>query len=261
MARTRREVKSWPTVLRELTVTRIVDVTLGMRRITLSGDQLGSFDVAGGAVAPFESEGFDDHVKLLVPMSGQDRPPLPVQGPDRLEWGSAGGRPVAKDYTPRRFDRATLELDLDFVRHGAGFAASWAERTEPGESAWIVGPTRSLLTPTGVDCLFVAGDETALPAIGRLLEHWPTGVPGQVVIEVSRQSHRQDVPVPAGVTISWAGSPDDWVSTIEELPWPQGETFCWVAGETSTVRRVRNFLKSERMVGRENLDVTGYWRR
>ncbi len=117
MARTRREAIAWPTILRELRVVRVGDVTETTRRVTLAGEQLGEFPVAGGTAAAFRSDGFDDHVKLLVPLEGTDRPPLPVQGPDRLEWGGAGGRPVAKDYTPRRFDPVTGELDLDFVLH------------------------------------------------------------------------------------------------------------------------------------------------
>jgi len=261
MARTRREAVSWPTILRELRVERVADVTATTRRVTLVGEQLGEFPVAGGTAAPFRSSGFDDHVKLLVPLEGTDRPPLPVQGPDRLEWGGAGGRPVAKDYTPRRFDPERGELDLDFVLHEGGFAAGWARRTQPGDPAWIVGPTRSLLLPEGHDWMLVAGDETALPAIGRLLDEWPPGWQGSVVVELTDPAHAQDLPRPDGVEIVWTVGPDAWVQAIKDLPWSPGTPFCWVAGETRTIRQVREFLKEDRLVPRDCLDVTGYWRR
>lgn len=261
MARTRREAIAWPTILRELRVVRVGDVTETTRRVTLAGEQLGEFPVAGGTAAAFRSDGFDDHVKLLVPLEGTDRPPLPVQGPDRLEWGGAGGRPVAKDYTPRRFDPVTGELDLDFVLHEGGFAAGWARRTRPGDLAWIVGPTRSLLVPTGIDRLLLAGDETALPAIARLLDEWPGGVAADVVIEVATPAGIQDLPALDGVEVRWVHGADAWVDTIRDLPWPDGSTFCWVAGEARAVRDVRRFLADERAVPRDCLDATGYWRR
>lgn len=261
MARTRRAAVGWATVLRELQVARVENVTPGMRRITLTGVQLGAFEVSGGRLPEFRSDGFDDHVKLLVPVAGEERPPLPVQGPDRLEWGAAGGRPVAKDYTVRRLDSVADEIDLDFVRHGAGFAAGWAEQATVGEPAWVVGPTRSLLLPEGQDWTLIAGDESALPAIDRLLEEWPDGWRAQVVVELSHPSHRQDLVVPDGVSVSWTVGPDEWVDTVCGLDWWPGEVFCWVAGETRTIRRVRNYLKDERQVPRDCLDVTGYWRR
>lgn len=57
--------------------------------------------------------------------------------------------------------------------------------------------------PRGVDWTLVAGDETALPAIGRWLEEWPAGARGQVFVEVAEASHRQDLPVPDGVALTW----------------------------------------------------------
>lgn len=261
MARTRREAVSWPTILRELRVERVADVTPTTRRVTLVGDQLGEFPVAGGTAAAFRSSGFDDHVKLLVPFEGTDRPPLPVQGPDRLEWGGAGGRPIAKDYTPRRFDPERGELDLDFVLHEGGFAAGWARRTQPGDPAWIVGPTRSLLLPPDVDRMLLAGDETALPAIARLLDEWPGGMTADVVIEVASPEGIQTLPPHPGVSVRWVHGAAAWVEAVQDLAWPEGSTFCWVAGEASAVRDLRRFLADQRGVPRDCLDATGYWRR
>ncbi len=266
MARTRREAVAWPTILRELRVVRVADVTETTRRVTLTGEQLNQFAVAGGTAAAFRSDGFDDHVKLLVPLEGTDRPPLPVQGPDRLEWGGAGGRPVAKDYTPRRHVPGPDggELDLDFVLHEGGFAAGWARRTQPGDPAWIVGPTRSLLLPTRIDRLVLAADETALPAVGRLLDELASRTPGfetTIVVDVPSPVSIQELPQPPGVTIQWVHDSDAWLEAISDLPWPDVTTFCWVAAESGAVRRARRFLTDTRAVPRDCLDATGYWRR
>ena len=37
-------------------------------------------------------------------------------------------RPVARDYTPRRFNPQTRELTIEFVIHGTGPATEWAAR-------------------------------------------------------------------------------------------------------------------------------------
>lgn len=269
MARTRREAVAWPTILRELRVVRVADVSATTRRVTLTGDQLNEFAVAGGSAAAFRSDGFDDHVKLLVPLEGSNRPPLPVQGPDRLEWGGAGGRPVAKDYTPRRYEPAPDggELDLDFVLHEGGFAAGWARRTQPGDPAWIVGPTRSLLLPAGTDRLVMASDETALPAVGRLLDELAAdrsvldASEVSIIVEVPSPDSIQDLPTPEGVSITWVHDTGSWLASLEALPWSDAPTFCWVAAESGAVRQARRFLADTRAVPRDCLDATGYWRR
>lgn len=260
MARTRRTVQHWPAILRELTVTRVVDVTPTLRRITLTGPELAEYQVEGGTAAAFRSEGFDDSVKVLVPGDGDARPPLPVQGPDRLEWGAAGGRPIAKDYTPRF--ASDTELGLEFVRHGHGFASTWVQTVAPGSLTWIVGPTRSSLWPEGIDAAILLADETALPAIGRLLDEWPTTrtIPTEIVIEVPTPESIAPLPEIPGVNVRWVHGRDAWVSAAEQLPWPEGDVFVWVAGEASGVRRIRQFVSTERGVPKDLLDATGYWR-
>ena len=82
-----------------------------MRRITVGGAQL----------AGFISLGSDDHVKLFFPQTAEELATL-----ENLEL-SVGMKsktmPPMRDYTPRRYDLDTLELDIDFVLHGDGPAA------------------------------------------------------------------------------------------------------------------------------------------
>lgn len=259
MARTRRVTTPWPAIIRELRVARVVDVSATTRRVTLTGEQLDEFEVVGGTAPAFRSEGFDDHVKLLVPFAGKERPPLPVQGPDRLEWGAAEGRPIAKDYTPRRYTDGAL--DLDFVMHPDGFASGWAERVSAGDLAWIVGPTRSALWPEDIEAMVMTADETALPAVARALEEWPEGrrLPTTIIIEVPTEASVQQLPTPPGVDILWVHGRDAWVAAVEALPWPDGEVFAWAAGESGALRKIRSVLR-DHAVPRDLLDVTGYWR-
>ncbi|MCA1674788.1 MAG: siderophore-interacting protein, partial [Actinobacteria bacterium] len=80
------------------------------------------------------------------------------------------GDPVTRDYTVRDVDATDASLDIDFVLHGAGAAANWARRVQPGEALEFVGPSgRYRPDPTVAWHLF-AGDETALPAIQAYVE-------------------------------------------------------------------------------------------
>lgn len=165
-------------------------------------------------------------------------------------------------------DEAAGEIDVDLVVHGVGAASTWAKRVEPGEPVQIAGPKSSAGHPAGVDWTLVAGDETALPAIGRWLEHWPTGARGQVFIEVADDAHRQDLPVPDGVEVSWlsrdgaeAGTTTLLFDAVRSADWWPGTVFAWVAGETLTLAPIRRWLRNDRGLPKEQVEVTGYWRR
>ena len=130
-------------VLRELEVARVVDVTPGLRRVTLTGDQLGSFIASDGTTFPeFASRGFDDSVRLIFPHPGESEPVLPVYKDGKYRWPTD---PPAlwRVYTVRRYDAQARELDIDFVKHGVGVATTWAYRANPGDRLHVGGPSVS----------------------------------------------------------------------------------------------------------------------
>ncbi|MFF8831206.1 SIP domain-containing protein [Streptomyces sp. NPDC015131] len=264
--RSPRSLVTFPIVLRELTVLRAENITPGMRRLTLGGDQLRAFSRDGLDLPALRTDGFDDHVKFFFE-DEEGRLVLPRQNVSSLDW-PADGRPVAKDYTPVRFDPEAGEIDFDFVRHEGGVASSWAERVKPGESAWIAGPKMSHSHPEGADWLLVVGDETALPAIGRWLAEMPEGTKARVFIEIGDDSHRQELPTRADAEITWlsregapAGTTDLLEQAVRAMDWLPGTVFAWVAGEAVALKGIRRHLATERQVPREHTHITGYWRR
>ncbi|GAA0940110.1 siderophore-interacting protein [Nonomuraea longicatena] len=261
-----RTVVTFPIVLRELTVVRVTDVTPGMRRVTLGGTQLSAFHRDGLDLPALRSEGFDDHVKFFFAADGRDLPVLPRQNISSLDW-PADERPIAKDYTPRRYDPEAGEIDFDFVRHGNGPAASWAEQAIPGQTVWIAGPKMSHHHPEGADWILIAGDETALPAIGRWLAEMPEGVKAKVFVEISDDTHRQDLPTRADADITWlsrqgapAGTTDLLEQAVRQMDWLPGVVFAWAAGEALSLKGLRRHLTADRQVPREQTHITGYWR-
>ncbi len=268
MPKLRRATTTHLAVLRELEVRAVRDVSPGMRRLTLGGPALGAHDDEGLALPALDSPGFDDHVKVFVPLEGTDRPVLPSQREDGLDWTTEGTRPIGKDYTPRRVDLDALELDLDFVRHGHGRAAGWAEEVAVGDAAWIAGPTVGQAFPHDVDAAVLAGDETALPAIGRFLDERPAGLVARVVVEVAGPAEEQALRVDTDVDLTWLhrgdappGTTTLLADAVRALDWPDGRVYAWMAGESTAARDVRTHWRTDRAVPRDLLDVSGYWRR
>lgn len=268
--RSPRTLVTFPIVLRELTVLRVADVTPGMRRVTLTGLQLRAFRKGGLDLPALRTEGFDDHVKFFFAEAVGEAPVLPRQNVSSLDW-PADRRPLAKDYTPVRFDPDAGEhgeIDFDFVRHEGGVASSWAERAEPGDTTWIAGPKMSHGLPAGTDWLLLIGDETALPAIARCLAELPAGARVRAIVEVGEDSHRQELPTAAEAEVTWvvrggapAGTTDLLERAVREVRWLPGTVFAWAAGETVTLKGIRRHLAVDREVPREHTHITGYWRR
>ena len=236
---------------RRLEVLRVVDLTPRMRRITLGGPEL----------AGFVSLGTDDHVKLLFPQTAEEQAALATLV---LGAGKDGGpMPAMRDYTPRRYDLETLELDIDFVLHGDGPASTWAEQAKPGQQLHIGGPRGSMLVPDIFDSYLLIGDETALPAIARRLEGLAANRHALVVIEVENAAEQQPLESAAQVEVIWVlreGGQQDLLSTVQQLQMPTGELYAWVATETKVSRQIRRVLLDEHRLNEALVKTVGYWR-
>jgi NADPH-dependent ferric siderophore reductase len=236
---------------RRLEVLRVVDLTPRMRRITLGGPEL----------AGFVSLGTDDHVKLLFPQNAAEQAAL-----ETLVLGAGKGdgpMPAMRDYTPRRYDLDTLELDIDFVLHGDGPASTWAEQAKPGQFLHIGGPRGSMIVPDMFDSYLLIGDETALPAIARRLEGLPANRRALVIVEVENGKEQQVLQSAAEVNVIWVlreGGKDHLLSTVRQIKLPTGSLYAWVATETKVSRQIRRVLLDEHGLDEQFVKAVGYWR-
>ena len=231
-----------------LQVLRVVDITPRMRRITLGGEQL----------AGFISLGSDDHIKLLFPQNAAELAAL--QSPTFTIKGE-GPQPAMRDYTPRRFDLALGELDIDFVLHGDGPASTWAEQAAVGQHLYIGGPRGSMIVPDIFDSYLLIGDETAIPAIARRLEELPAGRKVLAVIEIADEHEKQALDSAADVEVIWVlRGQVDLLDTVRTLTLPSGALYTFVAMETKLSRQVRRVLLDTHKVDEAFLKAVGYWR-
>jgi NADPH-dependent ferric siderophore reductase len=182
---------------------------------------------------------------------------------DGLMFPAGVAPPPMRDYTPRRYDAVARELTVDFVLHGAGPAAGWAAQARVGQTIGIGGPRGSLVVADDFDTYVLAGDETALPAIGRWLEELPPAAHAVVIVEVANERERQLLPSKASVQWQWcfrnAGS-DTLETCLRGLPLPPGDTFWWIATESRRARNLRKLVVDERGANGTWVKATGYWK-
>ncbi len=242
------------TRMRLLTVANITDITPLMRRFRLKGDMEG-----------FASPGHADHIKAFFFPVGVT-PLLPPIGPNGAEF-PPGTRPEMRDYTPRYWNVAEGWIDLDFVLHGDGPASTWAANATLGSTLVIGGPRGSLVTPMAFDFYLLAGDETALPAIGRRIEELPAAAKVIAVIEVDNASEEQHFETEAALNLIYvhrngapAGTTSLVLEAISAAALPDGVGYGYIAGEVSMAKAVRAHLTEARGFANEYVKAAGYWR-
>lgn len=172
-----------------------------------------------------------------------------------------------RDYTPRRYDAAANELDIDFVLHHHGPATDWAHRAEPGHLLGIAGPRGSFVIPTAFDWHLLIGDETALPAIGRRLEELPATAKAIVIVQTMTDDGRTGLASPCQAEIHWVteDTATSGVSALETairgISLPEGEGYVWAAGEYNDIKAIREYLVNELGIDKKRIRASSYWRK
>src|ERR671923_724850 len=221
----------------------------------------------GNELSESPTTGPAEHIKVFLPAPGQDRPVLPVQGPDGPEYPPDQERPTIRTYTPRRYHPRTLELDIDFLLHGDGPASNWATRAQAGDVIAVAGPRGAYQPDPTADWVLLAGDDTALPAIGTILEALPPSARARVLVEVRDAAEEQPLESAARVDVRWLhrGEADGSAGRLledavrrEELPGGEGRV--WVACEAQVMRSIKRHLVDDRGLDRAAMVTRGYWR-
>jgi NADPH-dependent ferric siderophore reductase len=150
-------------VRRTLRVFAKKHITPRMLRIVFQSDELHGFD----------SPSPDDHIKIFLPTSGDEKP-------------------LSRDFTPRAWDVEAGTVTIDFALHEVGRATEWSRAARAGDRPEVGGPRGSTVVQDDFDWYLLIGDATALPSIGRRLERVRTGVPVDVFALIADSEERQD---------------------------------------------------------------------
>jgi len=199
-----------PFVLARARVETVARVSPTFARVTFAGPELHAIGTPGRVL--------DQRIKLMFPVPGRPLPSL-SGGPDWWEeWLAV---PEESRGSMRTYSIRSLEVDddatrivVDFVLHlaegASGPASRWAGSAAPGDEILLLGPRRGRTDAGGVEydpgdarSVLLAGDETAAPAIARILEDADPGLRGAAFIEVPDAGDALPIAAPAGVTVHW----------------------------------------------------------
>jgi NADPH-dependent ferric siderophore reductase len=179
-------------------------------RLTFTGPDLAEFGYAGA----------DQRVKILLPRPGRSLADLPSGADWYQRWRRLPDdiRPTMRTYTVRAFRPGDQQVDVDFVLHGMsdhdrpGPLSLWAGAAQPGDRVALLGPDRPGTgrlwgaewdPPARTRRVLVAGDETAVPAIGAILERLSERLTGTVLAEVPTDADVPSWSAVPGVDVRW----------------------------------------------------------
>ena len=197
-------------------------------------------------------------VRLVLAVDGFESTGVPD------EWVAltVPGQFQTRYYTVRSY--ADGELTLDVVVHDHGLVTEWAAGDCVGEVVTVSEPKASFKMPEDAQWLLLVGDLTALPAIARIIE----------TVGLDRLHHQEIrawVEVPAepirdyvAGDVTWS-TPPGGVETataalVEDIAWPEGPGYFWMAGESAQMRTIRKHLMRDIKLPTTAYDVMGYWR-
>lgn len=234
---------------RRVEVSRIEVLSPAMRRITLTGAELAGFEPTAPA----------SYLKLIFPEPGQLEPTRPL--PD-------GPRAVSmRTYTPLAVRPDALEVDVDFVLHGDGPAASWAAQAQVGQVLYLMGPGPGYPVDASAAQHLLLADDSALPAVETILAALPASAQVQVLLEVISAAEERPLHSPATLAVQWLARGDDHraageplAQALRSLPAMAPDTKIYLACEAAAMRRIRQLLVDELGVPRSQIVGRGYWK-
>ncbi len=170
-----------------------------------------------------------------------------------------------RTFTPRWFDDQG-SMTVDFVLHGSGPASTWANRAMIGDVIWA-GPTRGGYdVPPAGSTVVLIGDDTAIPAIGTIIEALDDSVRVTAIIEVIDGTDEREVTAERLIDPIWIHRGSDPGQTgvvtanlIGALEVP-GDSYWWIAGEREAVRSLRDTIQESKAVPKERLSINAHWR-
>lgn len=251
-------------------VVRTEQVTPHIVRVVLGGRGFDTF---------VPNEFTDAYVKIIFVRENIDVAALPQPlTQDSFKALPPEQQPPIRTYTVRRVDQERREVWIDVVVHGEehGVAGPWAQAAQPGQPAYLMGPSGAYAPDPAADWHLLAGDESALPAISASLEALPANAVGYACIEVSGPEDEIPLTAPEGVKVRWiyrggradlvpatqAGDHAPLIAAVKESPWLAGQVQVFIHGEAQAVmHNLRPYIRKERGVPAKWASISGYWRR
>ncbi|WP_375260765.1 siderophore-interacting protein [Palleronia sp.] len=210
-------------------------------------------------LAPFARDGL--HLRLALPQPSR-APVWPrVDDKGRTRWPADEDALHVAVYTIRDVNPATGEMVIDAFRHGgSGPTCTWLHHARPRDPIGLIGPGGGWLPEARH--LTLAGDETAFPAIFRILESASAATGGTVLLEAEDAALIPDVHLPQGFALRRLsrekGESLEAGLRSTDLG-PEGDRHVWFAAEKTRATAMRGELRGERGLSKDETHVAAYW--
>jgi NADPH-dependent ferric siderophore reductase len=229
-----------------------------MRRLHFHGEDLARYD------RPDQL-----HCRLIFQPKDVDVPQWPLlDDSGHVRWPQER-KLDTRVYTIRRIDADRGEMTIDFALHESpGPATRWALDAAIGDMVGVLGPAAN--GPKDSSFYVLAGDETALPGIARILEWMDRRAEGQVFVEVNDRAAELALTKPPGVELKWlhrqgrgAGTTDLLVDALRSVSWPRdlGSAFFWGGCEHAAFREIHRILRHEVGLPKTRQTLYSHWHR
>ncbi len=294
-----------PFVIAAVSVAGVTRLSPSFVRVELSAPELADLGTAGPT--------FDQRIKLIFPGESGSLPDLARADSWWDAWRALPEheRGSMRTYSVRDIvgEGADRRLVVDLVLHLAagatGPASRWASTAAAGDRIIVIGPRRSATDGSGIEFapgraerILLAGDETAAPAIARILADLPANARGHAFLEVPHPDDAADLVAPAGMTVHRLPRLGEAVGArlvprvvehfgghargirvepavgdeVWETPSHSSSgdrvaaaggipgLYAWVAGESGVVTALRRHLVRDLGLDRGQVAFMGYWR-
>lgn len=200
------------------------------------------------------------HFRLVLPQPHRTEPVWPGLGADgETQWPTGEDALHRPAYTIRDIDYDAGWIDVDVFVHDGGRVSVWAQSAQQGDVVGLAGPGGPKI-PEASDIL-LAGDETAFPAIARILSSPSRPKTGEVVLFSDARDY--DFEQPAGYSLHWMSLSEGREAFIQRLiATPRAsDSYIWFAGEKSMAQRLRSHFHDTCGISKDASYISAYWRR
>lgn len=241
-----------------VTVNEVIALTPHMRRIIFFVEDIALFNKPEYL-----------HCKLLFPNTQESAvvwPALNEQG--LLKYPNDKKEFDIRTYTIRSVNTINNELTIDMLMHeDGGPGSSWVTQAKKGDKIGLLGPIGKPFTLT--NWMLLVGDETALPAISRILETMPPESKGIALIEIENEKDILPLKHPSGVNLQWIcrhknENLNALMTAVKNSKWPEDKSlqpFVWAGVEFDTFKALRHYFFDELSIEKQQQLIVSYWRK
>lgn len=208
--------------------------------------------------------------KIFIPPKGHSTVDMPVYNDETHIWETLNEetRPVVRTYTHRAINLEAKELTIDFAVHeGNSIACEWAMNAVENDEIGLAMKIKHKDTLAEANHYLFVTDMTGIPATSALVEKLPNHVKATIITEVMTEEDilSEHYSSAADLDMHWLINPhpetgsdlfDFTKNMIDLLP---ESHFVHTTAEFSTVRKLRDYLRTEKGWSTREFYACAYW--